>query len=139
MFAVKMAEMINLKKQWETHKRLLTEYDNVIAELEAVTNASPQELAEEVQKIITKTGRRRSSLTAAGPLSSLSGAARGRQHSHLFPAVPNEVYEQADPSFDSQELFCMPAPLAFAAAPILPFCSAGKGGHIQCRCRWSCE
>ena len=118
MFAVKMAEMINLKEQWETHKRLTTEYDNVIAELEAVTNASPQELAEEVQKIITKTGRRRSSLTAAGPLSPLSGAARGRHYSHLFPAVPNEVYEQADPSFDSQELLCMPAPLAFAEAPI---------------------
>jgi hypothetical protein len=59
MFAVKITEMVRLKQQWEEHQRLEAEYAELVAELEA---AISPDIAAQVEKILTKHERRRTSL-----------------------------------------------------------------------------
>ncbi len=68
MFAVKVTNMLGLKQQWDEHQRLEAEHAELVSELEAA--ASP-ELAEQVEKILTKHETRRASAAGgilAGPM-----------------------------------------------------------------------
>ena len=64
MFAIKITDMVRLKQQWEEHQRLEAEHAELVAELEAAV--SPENAAQ-VEKILTKHERRRSSFGGGLP------------------------------------------------------------------------
>ena len=67
MFAIKITDMVRLKQHWEEHQVLEAEHAELVAVLEATL--SPENAAQ-VETILTKHERRRTSIYGGGALAS---------------------------------------------------------------------